>query len=123
MKIYFHQLYSGWTTSCWEKLLRLPGSNGSNGILFIGIVNGANDAFADDAFIINWTMRQRASSAHLQMTPSWWKVLCMLEVCTPIQRKRDKMVNRYLKYTNGKYRILSGQVLIKLDENLFAINS
>lgn len=34
-----------------EKSLGLPGSNCSNGILFIGIVNGANDAFADDAFL------------------------------------------------------------------------
>lgn len=33
----------GWTTRCLEKLLGLPGSRGSNGILFIGMVNGAND--------------------------------------------------------------------------------
>lgn len=32
-------------------MLGLPGSNGSNGILFIGILIGANDAFAADVFI------------------------------------------------------------------------
>lgn len=32
-------------------MLGLPGSNGSNSILFIGMVYGANDAFAVDAFI------------------------------------------------------------------------
>lgn len=41
--------------------------------------------------LINWIMRQRPSSASLQMTLSWWKELCMLEVCTPIQRKLDKL--------------------------------
>lgn len=32
-------------------MLVLPGSSGSNGILFIGIVFGAHDALAADAFI------------------------------------------------------------------------
>lgn len=32
-------------------MLVLPGSNGSDGILFIEMVNGANDAFAADTFI------------------------------------------------------------------------
>lgn len=41
--------------------------------------------------LINWIIRQRASSASLQMTPSWWKMLCMLEVCAPIQRKLEKL--------------------------------
>lgn len=32
-------------------MLGLPGSNGSNGILFIGILTGASDAFAAAVFI------------------------------------------------------------------------
>lgn len=81
---------SGWTLRCLEKLLGLPGSNGSNSILFIGMVNGANDAFVADAFINK--LDNKAEGIFIKFAFSTkWKMLCMLEVCAPIQRKLEKL--------------------------------
>lgn len=73
------------------------------------MVNGANDAFAADT-LINKLDHKAEGMLCKFADDTKWKMLCMLEVSTPIQRKLDKLdkFNRYLQCSNGKYRILSG---------------